>query len=235
VTLGGASPAEANILGRGMAFAPHTGHSQEEMLDTTLRTASLRSISDAECAKAFKGYNNPTGEKFDKRMRCSIDVDGLEPLNSGCFGDSGGPLWTGTADHPIQLGVVSWGGNCGADHRPSVFADVARYRDFVYDTSPTWAPEPRTTAHPKISGARKAGRTLTCSAGGYAPPRGSEPEYRWNVVGAGTAHFGAPKEVGHGRTYKVAKADTGHHVACMLDATNDGGFAQVGLARAFIR
>ena len=27
----------------------------------------------------------------------------------------------------------------------------------------------------------------------------------------------------------------GHHVACMVDAANDGGFALVGLARAFIR
>jgi secreted trypsin-like serine protease len=58
-------------------------------------------------------------------MRCSIAADGQEPLYSGCNGDSGGPLWTGTTA-PVQLGV-SWGGDRGgADHLPSVFADVAR-------------------------------------------------------------------------------------------------------------
>src|SRR4051794_20385519 len=122
VALGGADPGQAHILGRGRPFAPGTGHSEGMVLDSTLRTADLRSIGDAACGRLFQTYKNPTGERFDPRMRCSIDADGLEPLYSGCFGDSGGPLWTGAPDAPIQLGVVSWGGDCGADHRPSVFA-----------------------------------------------------------------------------------------------------------------
>jgi hypothetical protein len=52
-------------------------------------------------------------------MLCAIDVDGRSPLSSGCNGDSGGPLYTGTPAAPVVLGIVSWGGaRCGADHRP---------------------------------------------------------------------------------------------------------------------
>lgn len=104
-----------------------------------------------------------TGERFDKRMLCAIGDDGRAPLFLGCFGDSGGPLWSGTAAAPVQLGVVSWGGDrCGADHLPSVFADVTRYRDFILDPTPVWAPTK--TATTKITGTARAGRRLTRSA-----------------------------------------------------------------------
>ena len=148
---------EAWITGRGRAFAPGTGHSEWEMLDSSLRSAPLRTLTDAQCAAAFKVYKGSTHERFDKRMRCSIDADGREPLYSGCNGDSGGPLWATIGGVPTQLGVVSWGGDrCGADHLPSVFADVARYRSFILDPSPTWAPASRGTV--KITGTGKVMR-----------------------------------------------------------------------------
>jgi hypothetical protein len=75
-----------------------------------------------------------TGRFNTARMLWAVDVDGLAPLSSGCNGDSGGPLYSGTPQAPVLLGVVSWGGSrCGADRLPSVFAEVARYRDFIAD------------------------------------------------------------------------------------------------------
>jgi hypothetical protein len=234
VTLGGVDAAEANILGRGRPFAPGTGHSEAEMLDGTLRTAVLRSLSDGACAKAFRGYTGSTGEHFDPRMRCSIDADGRPPLSSGCNGDSGGPLWAGTPAAPVQLGVVSWGGDrCGADHLPSVFADVARYRGFITDPSPTWAPA-KTGAHVHIAGTPRAGRMLRCSTHGYVPEAGAAVGYSWIVVGGG-ASFGSPKPVGRGRTYTAARSDRGHHVACIADAGNDGGYVTIGTASTLVR
>ena len=93
----------------------------------------LRQVSDADCAHVYRTNRPGTGERFNAaRMLCAVDVDGRQPLSSGCFGDSGGPLIAGTNAAPIQLGVTSWGGDrCGADHSPSVFADVSRYRDFI--------------------------------------------------------------------------------------------------------
>jgi len=234
VKLGGAETAEAMILGTGRRFAPGTGHSEAAMLEGGLRTAPLRSIDDDACAKAFKGYKAGAGERFDRRMRCSIDADRRQPLYSG-DGDSGGPLWTGPAAAPVQLGIVSWGGDrCGADHLPSVFADVARYRAFITDPTPVWAPT-KDGATARISGSRRVGRTLTCSVRDYTPEVGVKITRSWVILGAGHTRFGAPKVVGRGLKYKVAKEARGRRIGCMVYAENDGGYIQIGLANASIR
>jgi hypothetical protein len=204
------------------------------MLDGTLRTAALRTLADAACAKAFRGYRGSTGERFDPRMRCSIDGDGRPPLFSGCNGDSGGPLWVGTPAAPVQLGVVSWGGDrCGADHLPSVFADVALYRDFITDPAPTWVPT-KTGASVRIAGTPRTGRTLRCSTRGYVPEAGATVGYSWIIVGGGRS-FGRPKPVDRGRTHRVARADRGQRVACIAAASNAGGYIDVGVANRLVR
>jgi hypothetical protein len=235
VALGGVDAELAHILGRGTPYAPGTGHGESEMYDSTLRTADLKAIGDKDCARAFKGYKGATGERFDARMRCSLDADGREPLYSGCFGDSGAPLWTGTAQAPVQLGVVSWGGDgCGADHLPSVFADVARYRDFITDPSPTWAPTRKGRA--EISGTPRVGHKLTCAAPGYTPEAGAKLSYTWTTTGSFSGgSYQPPKSLGGGRTYKIAKADAGRRVACQADASNDGGAVHVGVDNTLIK
>jgi secreted trypsin-like serine protease len=235
VTLGGANAAEALLIGRGRPVAPGTGHSEAESFDTTLRAATLKTISDAACARAFKGYRPATLERFDPRMRCSIDADGRAPLYSGCFGDSGGPLWTGSATAPVQLGVVSWGGDgCGADHLPSVFADVARYRAFILDPSPVWAPAKAGSGRVTIAGAARAGRTLSCSIRGYVPERGARIEYSWTIVGKGRGGVGPAIVVGAGKTYKVATRYRGYRLACIVSSANAGGYVGAGAASRLI-
>jgi hypothetical protein len=53
--------------------------------------------------------------------------------------------------------------------------------------------------------------------------------------GAGSAHFGAPRVVGHGGTYKVDKAARGRQIACVASAENDGGYIQIGLVNGTVR
>jgi hypothetical protein len=167
-------------------------------------------------------------------MLCAIDADGRAPLYSGCYGDSDGPLWTGSANAPVQLGVVSWGGDrCGADHLPSVFADVARYRDFIGDRSPAWAPT-RSGGVARISGTARSGRTLSCLISGYAPERGARVGYAWSIVGTARGGYSRPRVVGRGRSYRVARADRGHSLACIVSASNNGGFVTVGAASRFV-
>jgi len=73
-----------------------------------LRQATLRTMSDRACAKAYRHARGNDGERFDgTRMICAIDPDGRAPLSSGCNGDSGGPLMAGTYDAPRVLGVVT--------------------------------------------------------------------------------------------------------------------------------
>jgi Trypsin len=182
VAVGGPPWTEAWILGRGRPFAPGTGHSEGETFDSTLRQAVLRPMGDKQCAAVWKHRRGNGGERFDPaRMLCAIDVDGLEPLSSGCNGDSSGPLYAGTAAAPVLLGLVSWGGTrCGADHTPSVFAEVARYRDFITDPSPTWAPAPTSAA--KVTGSRRVGGTLRCAVDGYVA-RPTKVEAQWQRQG----------------------------------------------------
>lgn len=228
VRLSDAAVAEARILGRGRAFAPGTGHSEAEMLDGSLRQAPLRLITDAACALAFRNRTR-AAERFFPRMRCAIDADGREPRYSGCNGDSGGPLWTGPPGAPVQLGVVSWGGDrCGADRLPSVFAEVDRYRAFITGARPTWAPAGARTATVVIAGARRAGGTLRCAAAGYRPPAGAQVGYSWRVVGTGRGGVARPRGVGQAATYRIRRADRGHRIACLVDVHNAGGYVTVG-------
>jgi secreted trypsin-like serine protease len=225
VTVGGDNTAPARIIGAGIAFAPGTGHSEAEIYGNTgLRQATLRQVTDDECARVYRHNHPGTGERFDAaRMRCAVDVDGLEPLSSGCFGDSGGPLVVGTNAAPVLLGIVSWGGDkCGADHSPSVFADVTRYRDFITDPDPTWAPKQHTTV--KIQG----GKTLTCAAAQREP--GTKLSYTWK------RSVGHSKlvTVGDGRRYKRTKADAGHRMYCAVSASNDGGELLAGTASVML-
>jgi secreted trypsin-like serine protease len=239
VKLGGAEHAEAWILGQGRAFAPGSGHGEAEMFDTSLRIAPLKSLSDADCAAAFKGYKPMAGERYDARMRCSIDSDGRAPLYSGCNGDSGGPLWTGTPAAPVQLGVVSWGGDrCGADHLPSVFADVARYRAFILDPAPTWAPARTGTV--KVRGTARPRRTLACSVPGYRPDAGARVAYQWRELPKGGAFASdgslePQKVLGRRPAYTVKRSDRGHRIACFVTASNAGGQVTVGVANTLVR
>jgi secreted trypsin-like serine protease len=225
VALGGTAGPASWILGRGRQFAQGTGHSEAQTLAPSgLRQAVLRPMTDKECAAAWKHRRGNGGERFDAaRMLCAIDVDGQEPLSSGCNGDSGGPLYTGSAAAPVLLGVVSWGSTrCGADHTPSVFADVARYRDFITDLSPTWAPSPTSAA--KVTGSRKVGGRLRCAVDGYVA-RPTKVDVEWQRQGGRK-----PKVVGHARTYKVVAADAGHPLVCTLAASNDGGLSTAPFA-----
>jgi hypothetical protein len=229
VALGGTPGPESWILGRGRQFAQGTGHSEAQTLAPSgLRQAVLRPMTDKDCAAAWKRRRGNGGERFDAaRMLCAIDVDGQEPLSSGCNGDSGGPLYTGSAAAPMLLGVVSWGSTrCGADHTPSVFAEVARYRDFIADPSPTWAPLPTSAA--KVTGSRKVGGKLRCAVDGYVA-RPTKVEVEWQRQGGRK-----PKVVGHARTYKVVAADAGHPLVCTVAASNGGGISTAPFATTSI-
>ena len=161
--LGGSPSGETRIVGSGRTVPPGARDSERGAYGGGLRTAVLRAIPDAECAAAYRTRRGNDGERFDaRRMLCATDPDGVAPFSSGCNGDSGGPLWTGTKDAPVVFGVVSFGGlRCGADRLPSVFAAVDHFRSFITDPAPQWAP--RSLSPPRVTGTLRAGGTLRCS------------------------------------------------------------------------
>nr|AAK72504.1 putative chymotrypsin-like protein [Aedes aegypti] len=60
---------------------------------------------------------------------CAGPIDGSK---SACSADSGGPLVKQSGEEVIQVGVVSWGAvPCGSPRRPTVFAGVSHYVDWI--------------------------------------------------------------------------------------------------------
>lgn len=214
--LGGAPQRETRIIGQGRAFAPGSGASEAQTLDTSLRSAVLRPLADAECARAYRVSRGNDGERFDApRMLCGIDPDGRAPLSSGCNGDSGGPFWSGTKEAPVVHGVVSFGGlRCGADRLPSVFAEVARYRRFITDPSPSWVATD--ISAPRITGARRAGGRLRCEVSFTSDSRATVTAKWWR-------QGREAKLVARGATYRVTSADRGRRLACFAEVSNAGG------------
>jgi hypothetical protein len=68
------------------------------------------------------------------------------------------------------------------------------------------------------------GARLTCAVAGYSA-RPTKVAFEWQRQGGRR-----PKVVGHARTYRVAKADAGHPLACAVTASNDGGIADAPFA-----
>jgi hypothetical protein len=162
-------------------------------------------------------------------MRCSIDAERLEPLFSGCNADSGGRLWVGTPDAPVQLGVVSWGDRCGAVHLPSVFADVAwiavHHRSVAHLGSNEYG-QGQHLPH----GARRPQAELLV-AGIHAGGRG---QGRLHVVDRGRgAQFRPSRHGGRRKIYNVAKRHGGRR-GVPDRANNDGSYVTLGVANRLI-
>jgi len=215
VTLGGPIPERLKILGRGVFTAPASDHSLGEQ-DNQLRAAELRLLTDAQCGRAYRDRRGGEGERFHAaEMLCTSDIDGLPPISSACFGDSGGPLYSGPDNAPVLHGSVSWGGpGCGVDGLPSVYASVKRARRFIAARAPKWAPVPDGPV--VISGRPRPGSRLKCILPSWSV-RPTTIRIRWNGWRWG------PAPVGHGPTYTVRRRDAGHYLACNVKASNAGG------------
>lgn len=59
---------------------------------------------------------------------------GGEPGKDTCRGDGGSPLVCPSPQNPkryYQAGIVSWGIGCGETGIPGVYADVAKFRNWI--------------------------------------------------------------------------------------------------------
>jgi secreted trypsin-like serine protease len=204
-----ATPPRATVLGRGAST--HSGRRAGRLLEATLRT-----VGDRACSRQWRRARGNDGERFSAaRMVCSVDVNGRRPLSSACFGDSGGPLFGGTHAAPVLYGIVSYGSDsCGGDGLPTVFAEVARYREFILAAAPVWAPV--ATGPSAVSGTPRVGRRLTCTVPGWdvAPDR---VRFYWVRAGRRQA------VVARRTTYRVRARDRGSLLGCVAQASGAGG------------
>jgi V8-like Glu-specific endopeptidase len=94
---GAADPAEgttATIVGYGV-----TGAAAQD--SGTLHAATVPIAADSTCSSSAQW----DGQFDANRMMCA----GLPPTIDTCFGDSGGPIFTGDATARVQVGVTDWG------------------------------------------------------------------------------------------------------------------------------
>uniref|UniRef100_T1J921 Peptidase S1 domain-containing protein n=1 Tax=Strigamia maritima TaxID=126957 RepID=T1J921_STRMM len=91
----------------------------------TLFDVDLRVWTNAKCAEGFNKHFHSAGHIVD-HMICAGDFG-----KDSCTGDSGGPLMIQKGNQWIQLGIVSWGIQCGSTHLPGVYTRVSHFRNWI--------------------------------------------------------------------------------------------------------
>ena len=104
-----ASPASTPHRRRGNIFAPAPATARPRCT-AALRQATLRQISDADCAKGYRHNTPGTGERFNAARMVRGRRRRQAAAQLGLLRRQRRPADRGTT-HDVQLGVVSWGGD----------------------------------------------------------------------------------------------------------------------------
>jgi secreted trypsin-like serine protease len=127
LTLAGPLPRSSAIPmaeARSAAYEPGTEATVYGWGDTTgygafatgLRAATVRVLTDSDCARAYPG--GAQGTYAASSMLCAGDTAGGK---DACQGDSGGPL----VARGRLIGLVSWGSGCGSPGSPGVYTRIS--------------------------------------------------------------------------------------------------------------
>jgi secreted trypsin-like serine protease len=96
-----------------------------------LHEVDIQVIAPAECKAVYQSLNVPAFAIGDTE----ICATGLTGGKDSCFGDSGGPL-VAAADNErgyAQVGIVSWGPQCGNPLYPGVYTRVSSFSKWIKD------------------------------------------------------------------------------------------------------
>jgi prostatin (serine protease 8) len=98
-----------------------------------LHQVEIEMISNEECAAAYQAYSEAIQDQLviSPTELCAGSPAGAK---DSCYGDSGGPLVV--ADDKggyVQVGVVSWGSQCGNPVLPGVYNKLSRFQPWVKD------------------------------------------------------------------------------------------------------
>lgn len=90
-----------------------------------LRQADIEIVEQEICRELFDGRPHIN----DTELCAAVPGSGRD----SCYGDSGGPLVTRDPETQayVQVGVVSWGRNCGHPMLPGVYARVGSFHDWI--------------------------------------------------------------------------------------------------------
>jgi secreted trypsin-like serine protease len=97
-----------------------------------LHEVDIQVIEPTECKSVYQSLNVPAFSIGDTE----ICATGLSGGKDSCFGDSGGPL-VAAADNErgyAQVGIVSWGPQCGNPLYPGVYTRVSSFSKWIKDS-----------------------------------------------------------------------------------------------------
>ncbi len=86
-----------------------------------LKQANITIQADSVC-----GSRRSYGKTFKaESMLCAGAGTTPKTMVDSCYGDSGGPLFAGPANDPIEIGVVSWGRGCAQLGYPGIYTRLS--------------------------------------------------------------------------------------------------------------
>ena len=97
-----------------------------------LHEVDIEVIDQGECKSVYKALQVPAFSIGETEI-CATGVSGGK---DSCFGDSGGPLVApaSNARGYVQVGIVSWGPQCGNPLYPGVYTRVSSFTDWINKT-----------------------------------------------------------------------------------------------------
>ena len=98
-----------------------------------LHEVDIEVIDPGECKSVYKSLQVPAFTVGDTEI-CATGPSGGK---DSCFGDSGGPLVapaSNVARGYVQVGIVSWGPQCGNPLYPGVYTRVSSFTDWINKT-----------------------------------------------------------------------------------------------------
>ncbi len=213
--------------------APGTGLYPENTLGTVVGWGATKKLSDPNIYlypfKLNQGTvpiasdqtcSNELGRYFrEETMMCAgqkASSAGAADAIDACYGDSGGPLIVDDGlGNKVQVGVVSWGVECGSSLTRGVYSEVSANLSFA-TSFPVAQPIAITSPIVTFSGATvpTVGDTVTCQPGTYEGDQPTSFQYGWfNQFGT---IFNQQNP-----TYTITEAD--RTVGCVVFASNSGG------------
>lgn len=101
-----------------------------------MREVEIQLIDAQECNDSYKAYGEALGSDYYFVANTEICAGAPEGAKDSCYGDSGGPL-VAPADNAqgyLQVGIVSWGVQCGNPALPGIYSRISQFYDWVRDT-----------------------------------------------------------------------------------------------------
>ncbi len=190
----------------------------------TLSSVRLPFVSELKCDSDY-GLEPQAGETFGPDFVCAGATE-----KDACYGDSGGPLFSGTpgSEEDRLIGTVDLGYGCGQEGFPGIYQSVIDSGNARFIKSePPQAPLQQVA--PSISGAARPGQALTCQPGSWTgAPQLYYAFYEDKSEFSNPSYFAKlTSSYSASPTYTVPSSmAAGTRIFCALFALNKGGYGE---------